>query len=95
MAEREKFNVPQPSCIDGPPVPWALTPEEQKGLFFSEDTVVPEFPEIEDLRGPAGNPGEQGPPSWIDGPLIPLVVTPEEPKGPFLFPENMEVVKDD
>lgn len=45
MANREKFNVPPPSCIDGPPIPWVLTPEEQKGLFFSEDTVVPEFPE--------------------------------------------------
>ena len=44
MADREKFNVPPPSCIDGPPVPWVLTPEEQKGKFFSEEVVVPEFP---------------------------------------------------
>lgn len=92
MAYREKFNVPPPSCIDGPPVPWALTPEEQKGQFFSEETVVPEFPWE---QGPAGNPGEPGPPADIDGPLIPWVFTHEKPKGPFLFPESMEVVKDD
>lgn len=104
MADREKFNVPHPSCIDGPPIPWVLTPEEQKGQFFSEETVVPEFPweqgpagerGPEGPQGPAGNPGEPGPPADIDGPLIPWVFTLEKPKGPFLFPESMEVVKDD